>query len=412
MSLPWTDTAMQTKSARDRVPTLRHIFRLANPAWLCVFSGIALSLLGVVAIDLARTLSPHSMIDIAAFDGNAIKQLVFLAIGLIAGGIIAIPHYRFAGMIAGVALIGLIGLLVFLLVPFAPESLVTPRNGTRGWIDLGPFDLQPSELTKIAYVLVIARYLRYRDDHRRFLGLFPLAVITAIPVGLITLQPDLGTASLFVPSLFAMLLAAGARLRHLVLIVVAAALAAPAMYPLLKPHQKSRIIGLIRQVQGDRTTAHDINFQSYTAQMLIGAGGLAGMRDAESRAAIHYSRLPEGHNDMVFAVVVNRFGMLGGIGMLCLHGLWILGAFWTAMVCREPFGRLVAVGLAAFIAAQVVINVGMSVGLLPIIGITLPFVSYGGSSMIACWLMTGLVFAVGLHWPLPPYRPSFEFADG
>lgn len=411
MSLPWTDTAMQTKSARDRMPTLRRILRIANPAWLCVISGIALSLLGVVAIDLARTLSPHGLTEVSAFDGNAIKQLVFLGIGLFAGALVAIPHYRFAGMIAWLALIGLIGLLVFLLLPFAPESLVTPRNGTRGWIDLGPFDLQPSELAKIAYVLVIARYLRYREDHRRFLGLVPLAIITAIPVGLITLQPDLGTASLFVPSLFAMLLAAGARLRHLVLIVLAAALAAPAMYPLLKPHQKTRIIGLIRQVQGDRTSAHDINFQSYTAQMLVGAGGLTGMRDAESRAAIHYSRLPEGHNDMVFAVIVNRFGMLGGIGMLCLHGLWIFGAFWTAVVCREPFGRLVAVGLAAFIAAQVVINVGMTVGLLPIIGITLPFVSYGGSSLIACWLMTGLVFAVGLHWPLPPYRPSFEFKE-
>ncbi|MBZ0173360.1 MAG: FtsW/RodA/SpoVE family cell cycle protein, partial [Phycisphaerales bacterium] len=281
---------------------------LANPAWLCVVAALALSLLGVYAIDLAETASPLVEGQLAAV---AWKQVVFIVIGLIAAVLTALPHYRWLSWVSLPALVACIGLLVFLLVPFVPASIVSARNGTRGWIDLGPVDLQPSEFTKIAYVLVVAHYMRYRSSHREIKGLVIPGLITAIPVGLITLQPDLGTASLFVPSLFAMLVAAGARLRHLTLIVVCAALAAPAVYPVLQPHQKSRIVALVRQYQGDTASAQDINFQSYTAQNLIGAGGAAGLESERSRALVHYNRLPERHNDMVFAVVVNRFGLLG-----------------------------------------------------------------------------------------------------
>lgn len=382
---------------------------LLNPAWLCVIAALALSLLGVYAINLAESARPLVEGALAAV---AWKQVVFLVIGLIAAVLTALPHYRWLSWISWPALIACLGLLVFLLVPFVPAAIVTPRNGTRGWIDLGPVDLQPSELTKIAYVLVVAHYLRYRSSHRELKGLIIPGLITAIPVGLITLQPDLGTASLFVPSLFAMLVAAGARLRHLTLIVVCAALAAPAVYPVLQPHQKQRIVGLIRQFQGDTASAQDINFQAYTAQNLIGAGGAAGLDTEKARALVHYNGLPERHNDMVFAVIADRFGFLGGLGLLALGGLWIVGALATSAACRTPQGRLIGVGLAAFIATQIIVNVGMNTGVLPIIGITLPFVSYGGSSMLTVWIMTGLVMNVALHREIRPYRSSFEYADG
>lgn len=382
---------------------------LANPAWLCVIAALALSLLGVYAIDLAETASPLVEGQLAAV---AWKQVVFIVIGLIAAVLTALPHYRWLSWVSLPALVGCIGLLVFLLVPFVPSSIVSARNGTRGWIDLGPVDLQPSEFTKIAYVLVVAHYLRYRSSHREIKGLVIPGLITAIPVGLITLQPDLGTASLFVPSLFAMLVAAGARLRHLTLIVVCVALAAPAVYPVLQPHQKTRIVALMRQYQSDTASARDINFQSYTAQNLIGAGGAAGLETERSRALVHYNRLPERHNDMVFAVVVNRFGFLGGLGLLAIGGVWIVGAVATSGVCRTPQGRLIGVGFAAFIATQIIVNVGMNVGLIPIIGITLPFVSYGGSSLLTVWIMTGLVMNVALHRDTRPYRSSFEYAEG
>jgi rod shape determining protein RodA len=272
-------------------------------------------------------------------------------------------------------------------------------------------DFQPGELAKIAFVLVVARYLRYRHHHRRFRGLIVPGLFAAVPVGLITVQPDLGTASLFVPALFAVLIAAGARLRHLTLIVLCAALAAPAAWPFLQPHQKTRIVGLYKQFQGDTTTAYDINYQSITAQTLIGAGQVVGRGDGASRALVHYNRLPEAHNDMIFAVVVNRFGLLGGLALMGLYLMWVLGAWLVAGTCRDPLGRLIAAGLPAFIAAQVVVNIGMNLGVLPIIGITLPFVSYGGSSLLTCWVMTGLIVNVALHKPRPPFRSSFEYAD-
>jgi rod shape determining protein RodA len=377
-----------------------------HAGWLSVGAALALSLIGVYAIDVA--LRPESDSAMAKL---ALRQLLFLLIGVFCGGAIAFPHYRLYSRLAWPALVISIGLLIFLLIPFVPEWIVKPENGARGWINLGVTKLQPAELAKIAYVLVVASYLRFRTSHRRFLGLFPIAIISAVPLGLITLQPDLGTVLLFIPTLFAMLAAAGARLRHLTIIVLAAGLAAPAMYPMLKPHQKVRIQALIKQIEGDRQGAQDINYQSFTAQTLVGAGGWTGNGDAHTRALVRFNRLPERHNDMVYAVIVARFGLLGGVLVLLLYLVWILGALLTSANCKDPFGRLVCVGLAGFIAAQVVVNVGMNIGLVPIIGVTLPFVSYGGSSLVTLWLTTGLIVNIAMRRPLPPFRPSFEYAD-
>ena len=387
--------------------SVRGAIRLVNWSWVTVVASIGLCVVGVHAIDVAENLRPAGDLSSTAW-----KQVVFVIVGMLAAVFAALPHYKVIGLFAWPMLLGCLGLLVFLLVPFVPSWLVTPRNGARGWINFGPMDFQPSEVTKIAYVLSVAMYMRYRSHHRKFRGLIIPGLITAVPVGLITLQPDLGTACLFAPSLFAMLIAAGARKRHLVLIVVCAALAAPAAYPFLKPHQKERIVGLVKQIEGDRTTADDINYQSFTAQMLIGSGEATGAGSSGSRALVHYNRLPESHNDMVFAVIVARFGFVGGVGVLGLYVAWIGGALLTSATCRDPLGRLICVGLAGFVAAQTVVNVGMNIGLLPIIGITLPFVSYGGSSLLTCWLMTGLIAGVGLHRPRPPFRESFDYADG
>jgi rod shape determining protein RodA len=377
-----------------------------NAAWLTVLASLALSLLGIYAIDLgaAWTAEAHAQLS-----STAARQAVFLPVGLLAAVIVAVPHYRWLGYFSWVLLAATVGFLVFLLIPAVPAWLVTARNGARSWISLGVADFQPSEVAKISFTLVVAWYLRFRKNHRRFFGLIPPGLIAAIPIGLIMLQPDLGTACLFVPALFAMLVAAGAKLRHLALIVLLAAMALPATYPVLKPHQQDRIDGLIKQLKGDRSADQDINMQSVTAQRLIAAGGLDGSPAQASRSLVHFNRLPERHNDMVFAVIVNRFGFWGGAGMLGLYFVWLLGAILTAGSTHDPFGRLICVGLAAFIGAQVFINVGMNLGILPIIGITLPYVSYGGSSLVTVWAMTGLVLSVALRRPRPPFRQSFEY---
>lgn len=380
---------------------------LANFGWLSVGAALALSLIGVYGIDVAQEAEAGGL----GLGPVAAKQLIFLGIGLMAAGVVALPHYKLVAQLAWPAAVLALGLLVFLLLPFVPSWLVTPRNGARAWIDLKFFDFQPSEIAKIVYVLVLAQYLRFRTSHRRFFGLFAPAAITFVPVALITLQPDLGTASLFFPTLMAMLVAAGAKLRHMAIIVLAAALAAPASYPVLKPHQKERVIGLMRQIQGDTEGADDINYQSFTAQRLVGAGQVAGSGSAQARALVRYNHLPESHNDMVLAVIMARFGLLGGLLVLVLYLIWLAGAALVAATCLEPVGRMLVIGLAAFLAAQVVVNIGMNVGLAPIIGITLPFVSYGGSSLVTMWLMTGLIFNVAMRRPLPPYRPSFEYDE-
>ncbi|MFN0133886.1 MAG: FtsW/RodA/SpoVE family cell cycle protein [Phycisphaerales bacterium] len=371
-------------------------------AWLCLLAALALSLLGVYAIDLG-------VVDGARRQADPTKQLMFLGVGLLAGAMVALPHYRLFGYLAWPAMMLSIGSLVFLLLPGVPAWLVTPRNGARGWINLGVVDFQPAEPAKIAFVLAAAYFLRYRSTHRTFLGLVPVGLIAFVPMALITLQPDLGSASLFVPALFAMLLAAGARLRHLALIVILAGLAGPAAYPILKPHQKERIAALIGQFEGRREGALDINYQSFTAQTLVGAGQWTGSTAGHARALVRFNRLPERHNDMIYAVIVARFGLLGGVAVLGLYVMWLAGALLTAANCKDPFGRLLCVGFAGFIGAQAVVNIGMNVGLLPIIGVTLPFVSYGGSSTLTTLLMTGLVFNVAMRRALPPFRASFEW---
>lgn len=372
--------------------TVRQSISIINSAWVTVIASLGLSLIGLYAIDLAEAATPER-----SPSGTTIRQGVFLFIGVGAAMVVAVPHYRVYRFIAWPSYVACIGLLVFLLVPFVPEWLVAPRNGARGWINLGISDFQPAEVTKIAFVLVVAGYLRYRREHRRLGGLIVPGLIAAVPIGLITLQPDLGSASLYVPSLFAMLLAAGARLRHLVLIVVVATLAAPASWPLLKDHQQRRFIAIVQQLRGSDEGAQDINFQSFTAQRLVGAGGMTGVSDIKARALVRYNRLPEAHNDMIFAVITLRGGLVGGVCTLVLYMLWTAGVVGTALGCRDPFGRTLVVGLAVFIAVQAIINIGMTVGLLPIIGVTMPFVSYGGSSMVTSWVMTGLVLNVGLR---------------
>lgn len=383
---------------------VRGVLRLTNHAWLTVASSLALSLIGVYAIGVAES-GPSG----PALSASALKQLAFLGVGMFAALVILVPPYRWLARLSPILFAGSVGLLVFVLLPMVPEWIVKPRNGARSWIDVGPLDAQPSEAAKVAYVLFLAWFMRYRHGHRTLGGLLPLVAIAGVPVALITLQPDLGTASMFIPALGAMLVAAGARLRHLVLIVFLAALCAPAAYPLLRPHQKQRIVGLFKQIEGDQSSALDINFQSLTAQNLAAAGGIAGQDDQRARAQVRFSRLPERHNDMVFSVIVHRFGLVGGLAVIGLYLVWLAGALMSAAATRDPFGRLVIVGLAAFVAAQATLNMSMNLGIAPIVGITLPFVSYGGSSLVTMWAMVGIIVNIAVRRPRPPVRASFEY---
>ena len=395
----------RSRSTGSSAPVRRRIV-FHHPAWLSVIASLALCALGLYTMNLT------SGVEVAGVGVYAKKQLALLVVALMAGAIVMIPHYRLLGRLIPVMIVGVLGALVLLLIPFVPESIVTPRNGARRWINLVVLDFQPSELAKVVYVLAIAYYLRYRKNHRSLQGLIPPAVITFIPMGLVLVEPDLGTALLFLPALFAMLIAAGAKLKHLAAVVVVAMIVAPTMYPLLQPHQQARINAVLKQMSGDTAaTGDNINYQGLKAQTLIGAGGVTGLGGTKSRAVVHYNRLPEDHNDMIFSVVINRFGLFGGLLVMGLYLLWLLGATLTAGMCKDPFGRLLVVGLSAMVAAQVIVNMGMNLGVLPITGMTLPFVSYGGASLVVAFLMTGLIVNVAMRRPALLTRQSFEFDD-
>ncbi|MEM8835951.1 MAG: FtsW/RodA/SpoVE family cell cycle protein [Planctomycetota bacterium] len=417
----FADVARRTLGSRtlDNKATaaVRGRVRWVNPAWLTLFASVALCLVGVFAIDLTSGLDPDGLSFYAK------RQLVFLAIGLVTCAVCMTLHFRNAAYFAWPLAVIVAFLLVFVLLPFVPEWLVLPRKGARRWISLGLFDLQPSELAKVAFVLVTAGYLQFRESYRTFFGLARPMLLAAVPMALILVEPDLGTATLFAPALLAMLVAAGAKLVHLIgtgvagvafaAVVVAVSLAAAEQdaYPLLRPHQVERIQAVVERFEGDDRFIDSRGFQGQQALTLVGSGGAFGNSEDKTRAFVRFSGIPEAHNDMIFAVVVNRWGAAGGIVVLVLVALWGLGAVLTAAVTKDPFGRLIVVGFAAFILSQATINIGMTIGLFPITGMTLPFVSYGGSSLVAGFIMVGLICNVGLRRDPHLWRRSFEFDD-
>jgi cell division protein FtsW (lipid II flippase) len=383
-----------------RVVPRPRLVMMRNAGWVCVVAAALLSVLGAMAI---------ATVDRPGEPRYAMRHLVHLGVALAAMIAVAVPHYKVAQRVSYPMLALVVGMLIFVLIPFVPESIVRPRNGARRWISAVVTDFQPSELAKIAYVLALASYLRFRNNYRRLPGLLLPLALTFVPMGLILIEPDLGTAMLFLPTLFAMLIAAGAKLRHLALVMVLGLAMAPAMYPLLKPHQKDRIHAMAAQVVGDTRYEQDIGFQGARAMTLTGAGGWTGMGKAHAAALVTYNRLPEDHNDMIFAVIACRWGLLGALAtwggflVLCAGGLAI------AAQCKDPFGRLVPVGIVAVIFAQMTINTGMVIGVMPITGMTLPFVSYGGSSLVSAWIMIGLLLSIAMRRQRYLAREAFDF---
>ena len=385
---------------------------LARPSfgWLTLAAALGLTFLGIEAMD-------HIPLDFPPDPaGNQQRNLL---IALTAMSCMLLPHPRVIGVLAYPLFAVALGLLIFVLIPFVPESIVKPVNGARSWINLRVMNFQPSEMAKVTFVLSLAWYLRYRQNHRTLWGLIPPFVFMLVPVGLIIVEPDLGQSLAFGPSLLVMLVAAGAKLRHLLSLLVIAGLViglnvaivlfAPPQYQVLKPHQQKRIASMIRLAQGDTSQVQTDAYQQHKAMTLAGAGGFEGRGADTSRTLLAYYPLPESHNDMIYAVIVNRWGLLGGVATLGLYVVLIGSMFAVAATHRDPLGRIACVGFAGIFLTQAVINIGMTVGVLPITGITLPFVSYGGSSLLFSYIMVGLVLNFASRQRTFMSRPSFEF---
>ncbi len=349
---------------------------------------------------------------------TTIKQVAYLLIGLGLMWLMCTLNYLHYGRLAytyfGIMLV-LLALLV--LAHFLPLGLIMPRiRGACRWIVLGPgVSLQPSEFMKVVYVLALARYLRFRKNFRTLRGLVEPFVLTLVPMLLILLEPDLGTVMLFMPVLFTMLFAAGAKIRHLLLIVLMGLAALPLFYfTVMKDYQKQRIEVLLRQGDEDPRWRMNEGYQLAHSKIALGSGGMFGTVLREGLTGgpyVSHRFLPDRHNDFIFAIVGHQYGFVGcAVVVGCFVWILLVG-LEIASRTSDPFGRLIAVGLSTMLATQALINVAMTMGLMPITGLTLPFVSAGGSSLLTCFLAVGILINVNQRRPIIIGRKPFEFGD-
>ena len=333
------------------------------------------------------------------------QQIVWSVLALAAMLAASVPSYRVLCRWSYVVFLASLGLL--LVVFFFP-----PVNGAHRWIRFGPLGFQPSELAKIALVLALARYLMCRDNYRRFRGLLVPLGLTLLPVVLILREPDLGTALVLLPVMFVMLFVAGARRGDLVRLGLAGMVALPLLWTQMSREQKSRVTALLEQTGPGQVPSED-GYQLHQAKQMLALGGLWGTTIAgqtlDDPAAYH---LPEARSDFIFCALAERLGLLGIGLVLGLFALLAWRGLGVAAATREPFGRLVAAGLVALVAVQVLINTGMTVGLLPITGLSLPLVSYGGSGLVAQGIVLGLLVNIAVRPGYEVTNEPFRFAAG
>jgi rod shape determining protein RodA len=263
---------------------------------------------------------------------------------------------------------------------------------------------------KVILVVTLAGYIRYERSYRRFAGLALPFALTLVPVLLIMRQPDLGTALLLLPLLFVLLYVAGARPRHLLIVALGGAVVGTVLYVvpgLLNEYQKNRVRVFLLQDSAEQTLLRHLGHQLHQSKMVVGSATALGSGTGEEAAeAVRF--LPERHSDFIFPVLVTAFGTVGTTVFLLLYLLFVGLLLRTALRVREPAGRLLAVGVAALFGGQALVNMAMTVGLLPIVGMPLPFLSYGGSSLLTSFVALGLVLSVGADHPIEFGRGDFD----
>ncbi len=434
---------------------------LRHFSWPILLAMLALLTISVLAVHVAEEADE-------SVDGHTKKQLLFAIVAL--GGFLAatLAPYRRIGQASYLLFGGTIALLVVVL--FLPAV-----RGSRRWIPIpGVLNFQPSELAKLTFIIALAWYLRYRDSYRRLIGLIVPFAITLIPLGLILMEPDLGTSILLLPTLMVMLFVAGAKWRHLAVVLILGLLVVFVPVPrpasadfadnrdafdasrlgpitFYSPHQflrpdgsidwrrqvvtpvaycryqigdgavydlqplSLRVMGdhQIRRIEGwlrqdDPRIRANMGYQQHYSILILGAGQWNGRRTWKSAGA-YFRMLPDDHTDFIYSVIGGQWGFIGCAGVLALYSVIFIFGADVAMSTPDPFGRLLAVGVLALLAAQIFINIGMTMGLMPITGMTLPLISYGGSSLLVNGIALGLLLNVGRHRPISLAPQPFEF---
>jgi rod shape determining protein RodA len=267
-------------------------------------------------------------------------------------------------------------------------------SGSQRWLSLGPISFQPSELAKIAIVLVLAKFFSERGDYKeyRLRDLWQPFILTAIPCFLILKEPDLGTALFLALISFSMILIAKVNWKSLVILAGASSLAAPLIWFGLKEYQQKRVLSFLRPDMDPLGTGYHIN----QSKIAIGSGQFWGkglLKGTQTR--LHF--LPEQHTDFAFSVLAEEWGLIGSALLLMIYLFMILWGLNIAKNSKDRFGSMIAVGIVAIVFWQVVINVGMVTGLLPVVGIPLVLFSYGGSSLITTMAAMGILMNISMR---------------
>lgn len=359
--------------------------RSAPDMWMII------SILLILAIGLVMVYSASAVLAFHDFGDKFYyvkRQVLFAALGIGAMIVTMNADYWLWKKWAKFGLLVCFGLLLLVLIP----GIGNVRGGARSWLGISSFGIQPSEFMKLAMVIFLAKLLSEKQQAvTQFVkGLLPPLGILGLAFGLIMLQPDLGTGSVMIGASLLIIYTAGARLRHLgslALIGVAGLVGLIAA----APYRLQRITAFL-DPWADPLGA---GYQSIQSLYAIGPGGLVGLGLGMSRQKFNY--LPEPQTDFIFSILSEELGFIGGATIILLFGILMWRGMRTAIAAPDTFGSLLAVGIIGIVAVQVFINIGVVIGMLPVTGITLPLVSYGGSSLTLLLTALGILLNISRY---------------
>ncbi|MBS1960782.1 MAG: rod shape-determining protein RodA [Bdellovibrionales bacterium] len=311
------------------------------------------------------------------------NQLIWFGVGMVITAVVLMIHYSFLSRVAYVVYFGNILLLVLVLI-IGKASL-----GARRWIGVGSFTIQPSEFMKISMVLCLAKYFE-TDRTQGGYGLKDLALPTllvAVPSFLIMLQPDLGTAMIILLTFGTMMLFIRVKPKTLITLGLCFAVAAPAAYKFaLKPYQRQRLVTFIDPMSDPKGTGYN----SIQSMIAVGSGQLFG-KGYKKGTQSQLNFLPEHHTDFIFSVFSEEHGFAGCVILLFLYMIFLMNGLQVAFQSHDKFALLLVVGLLSIYFWHIFVNMGMVMGILPIVGVPLPFLSYGGSALITATLGVAVI---------------------
>ena len=349
--------------------------------WVMTIAIFLLLAVGLV------TLYTISSVESTAQLNHFQKQAVSVCIGLVLMVFFSFFDYRALNSYSTKLYFGIIGILVVLVL------WGTTVRGTTGWIGVGAFNLQPVEITKLIMIVFLASFLSKKKTHLSVIVRTVASIIlTAIPVFLILKQPDFGSAAIVMGIWLGMLFVSGITKKVFFGLMLIGILTASSGWFVLKDYQKERLINFVSPENDPMGSGYNV-IQSTVA---VGSGGVWGKGLGHgSQSQLNF--LPEKHTDFIFAVFAEELGFVGAFAILILFGILIYRIKEAARLSRDNFGYLLAVGIAMMLFLQILVNVGMNIGVAPVAGVPLPLLSYGGSSMIAILASLGIVQSIYLR---------------